>query len=190
MTTEYINSKIELMAQHGLNQTCCAFIRLHFQSGARISDLLRIKRMDITSNNRVIIRQSKGSDTLIIQLSTDLEFWREYRQGLHVDINLFSRGYFYKLYKRYGLVIFTENGVNNSITHSARKQLAREVFDTTNNIEDSKSALGHKSSRSTEYYLTNDQRKSNYNGGILGKVTNKLYNFKFQQRKNGSIIYL
>jgi integrase len=187
---DYLEAKLKLMQSHGLNVTCVAFIRLHFQSGARIGDLLRIKRQSITNDNIIVIKQSKGSNTLIINLSTDLEFWAQYKAGLHVDISCFSRSFFYKLYSRYGLMIVNGDNKNNSVTHSARKQKAQSIYEATNDITASAQALGHKSTKSTEYYLTESQKKDNYNRGVLGKVTTKLYNFKFRTTKKSNIIYM
>jgi len=186
----YFDSKIDLMLQHGLNLSCAAFIRLQFISGARISDLLNIKRSDVLSNGTIIIRQGKGSNTLIINISQDFEFWELYRQGYYVEISCFSYSFFYKLYKRYGLIIFNEPGHNASVTHSPRKILAQTIYDSTNDIQIAASALGHRSTKSTEYYLTREQKKSNYKNGILGKVPSELYNFKARKTKTGDFINL
>ena len=67
-----LESKLIKIQSAGYSQTVICFIRLHSISGARISDLLRIRRKDITSSLFVSIRQCKGSLPLTVKLSTDL----------------------------------------------------------------------------------------------------------------------
>ena len=168
-----INVKLSVMQSAGYSQTVICFIRLHSVSGARISDLLRIRRSDITSSLYVSIRQCKGSLPLTVRLSDDVQFWREYRAGLHLDIGLYNKNYFYRLYKRYNIQF--DNGLlrNKSVTHSFRKELANDLFNATGSIESAQSALGHRSTRSTEYYLSRDNLKSVQNQGISSTLSGR-----------------
>ena len=183
-----LESKLVQMQSAGYSQTVICFIRLHSISGARISDLLRIRRNDITSSLFVSIRQCKGSLPLTVKLSTDLQFWSDYRNGLHLDIGLYNKNYFYRLYKRYNIQF--DNGLlrNKSVTHSFRKELANDLFNATGSIESAQSALGHRSPRSTAYYLSKDNLKSVQNQGISSTLSGRLNNLTISQKNGRSYI--
>ena len=181
---EGLESKLVLMQSAGYSRTVICFIRLHAISGARISDLLRVRRNDITSTLFVSIRQCKGSLPLTVKLSDDLQFWREYRSGMHLDIGTYNKNYFYRLYKNYNIQF--DNGIsrNKSVTHSFRKELANDLYNATGTIEAAQSALGHRSSRSTEYYLTKNELRAKQNQGINSTLSGRINNLTVSQ-KNG-----
>ena len=183
-----LESKLVAIQSAGYSLTVVNFIRLHSISGARISDLLRIRRSDITSSLFVSIRQCKGSLPLTVKLSANFEFWEQYRNGLHLDISLYNKNYFYRLYKRYNIQF--DNGAlrNKSVTHSFRKELANDLFNATGVIESAQAALGHRSSRSTEYYLSKDNLKSVQNQGINSTLSGRLNNLTISQKNGRSYV--
>ena len=97
---------------------------------------------------------------------------------------------FYRLYKKYSLIIYNGSGRNSSVTHSARKLLARSAYDVTNSVEMAQTALGHKSQNSTMYYLTQQQKKAVLNAGIVGQVKGTAGNLKFRRMKGYTIMSL
>lgn len=183
-------SKLIKIQSAGYSQTVICFIRLHSISGARISDLLRVRRNDITSSLFISIRQCKGSLPLTVKLSTDLQFWSDYRNGLHLDIGLYNKNYFYRLYKRYNIQF--DNGAlrNKSVTHSFRKELANDLYSATGSIESAQSALGHRSSRSTEYYISKDNLRSVQNQGVNGTLSGRINNLTISQKNGRSYVRL
>ncbi len=187
---DYLELKLQIMKTHGLNETLVAFIRLQFQFGLRVGDLLKIKREDITSDYIIYVKQSKRSLPLILHLSSDFEFWEKYKKGLYPDISLFNKKYFYDLYKRYGLQIVNETGHNASVTHSARKLLAQKTFNETNSVEITQTVLGHKSQNSTLYYLSDTQKKTMIEKGILSNVSGTINNMRFSTRYGKTIARL
>lgn len=178
------------MMRDGVNITLVSFARLQFISGLRISDLLSIKRNDIGDGLAVYVRQSKGSQAKVISLLYDREFWMNYKRGLYTDISVFNSMSFYRLYSRYNLIISNGPGRNSSVTHSARKLLARTAFEVTNSVEIAQAALGHKSQNSTMYYLTKEQKKAVLNKGIIGEVKGQTGNLKFRRMKGYTIMSL
>ena len=178
------------MLRDGVNVTLVSFARLQFISGFRISDLLAIRRNDIGDNLNVYVRQSKGSQAKVISLLYDKEFWLNYKRGFYTDISVFSSMVFYRLYSRYNLIISNGPGRNSSVTHSARKLLARTAYDVTNSVEMAQAALGHKSQNSTLYYLTQDQKKAVLAKGIVGQVKGTAGNLKFRRMKGYTIMSL
>lgn len=190
MTNSDVDIKLSMMLKDGVNVTLVSFARLQFISGLRISDLLNIKRTDIDSNLNVYVRQSKGSQAKVISLLFDKEFWVNYKRGLYTDVSVYSSMTFYRLYKRYSLIIFNGTGRNSSVTHSARKLLARTAYDVTNSVEMAQAALGHKSQNSTLYYLTQEQKKAVLSTGIIGAVKGHAGNLKFRRMKGYTIMSL
>ena len=178
------------MLSDGVNITLVSFARLQFISGLRIADLLSIRRSDISDNLTVFVRQSKGSQAKVISLLYDKEFWLNYKRGLYTDISVFNSMSFYRLYKRYSLMIYNGSGRNSSVTHSARKLLARSAYDVTNSIEVAQAALGHKSQNSTLYYLSDAQKKAELKKGISGTLTGATGNLKFRRMKGYTIMSL
>ena len=179
-----------MMLSDGVNLTLISFARLQFISGLRISDLLAIKRNDIGDNLNVYVRQSKGSQAKVISLLYDKEFWSNYKRGLYTDISVFNSMTFYRLYSRYNLIIFNGPGRNSSVTHSARKLLARTSYDVTNSVDMAQAALGHKSQNSTLYYLSDVQKKAELKKGISGTPSGSTSNLKFRRMKGYTIMSL
>ena len=165
-----------------------SFARLQFISGLRIADLLSIRRSDISDNLTVFVRQSKGSQAKVISLLYDKEFWISYKRGLYTDVSVYSSMTFYRLYSRYNLIISNGPGRNSSVTHSARKLLARTAYDVTNSVDMAQAALGHKSQNSTMYYLTQEQKKAVLSTGIIGAVKGHAGNLKFRRMKGYTIM--
>jgi len=190
LSKEEVEAKLIILRAQGLSITLECFIRLHFAFGLRISDLLRIRRADISESLLLVVQQGKGSQPLVCHLSEDKEFWQGYRMGKYVDISLFSRDYFYKLYRRVGWSMPSVNGVNRSVTHAPRKLLAQELFEASSSIDVVASALGHRSSSSSLYYLTSAQKKKVVVAPILSTPPTSIYNLIIKKRKSGDIIYL
>ena len=190
MTNSEVDIKLSMMLKDGVNITLVSFARLQFISGLRINDLLSIKRSDIGDNLTVYVRQSKGSQAKVVSLLYDKEFWVNYKRGLYTDVSVFSSMIFYRLYNKYSLIVFNGDGRNSSVTHSARKLLARSAFDVTNSVEMAQAALGHKSQNSTMYYLTQQQKKAVLTKGIVGQVKGTAGNLKFRRMKGYTIMSL
>ena len=178
------------MLRDGVNVTLVSFARLQFISGLRINDLLSIKRSAIGDNLTVYVHQSKGSQPKVISLLYDKEFWINYKRGLYTHISVFNSMTFYRLYSRYNLTIFNGPGRNMSVTHSARKLLARTAYDVTKSVDMAQAALGHKSKNSTMYYLTQAQKKAILTKGIVGQVKGHAGNLKFRRMKGYTIMSL
>lgn len=190
VSDEIITQKLSMLAAQGCCRTVLAFMRLQFKYGLRISDMLKIQRYDISAGLRLCVRQSKGSESLILDLSYDMDFWSEYRMGMHTDISLFNRFYFYRLYKRLGLQELSGGGVNYSVTHSARRSVVQDVYAVSGSIDAAAAAVGHKSTLSTEHYLSPDQRKRNMGKGILDQPIADVSHIRVRKNLYSTIIYL
>lgn len=175
----------DLMLREGISKYIVAGISLQFSAGLRISDLLKLTYRDISSNLLITVLQSKGSNALVVQPIYFRDVWREVRQEKLSPFEFYDRFVFYRISKRYGLVLSNGPGRNNSVTHAGRKYLAREMYSASNDIHTAKEALGHKSANSTKYYVDEAFRRSVLSRGIGNNASGEVSNVIVQ--KNGVI---
>ena len=173
------------MLQEGISKYIVAGISLQFSAGLRISDLLKLTYRDISTNLLITVLQSKGSNALVVQPIYFREVWREIRQEKLSPFYFYDRYVFYRINRRYGLVLSNGPGRNDSVTHSGRKYLAREMYSASNDIHIAKEALGHKSANSTKYYVDKEYRKSVLDRGLGNNASGEVSNIVMQ--KNGVI---
>ena len=173
------------MLQEGISKYIVAGISLQFSAGLRISDLLKLTYRDISTNLLITVLQSKGSNALVVQPIYFREVWREIRQEKLSPFYFYDRYVFYRINRRYGLVLSNGPGRNDSVTHSGHKYLAREMYSASNDIHIAKEALGHKSANSTKYYVDKEYRKSVLDRGLGNNASGEVSNIVMQ--KNGVI---
>lgn len=174
-----IKKQLDLL---NVNTSLKAFISLQFQSGARVSDLLKVTYLNITDNLNVIIRQGKGSRAIIVKPADYLEFWTNVRDNRLRPFDLYNRFLIYRLYKKIGIVYNEKGKIHNSVTHAPRKLLAQDVYETSNEITDAQAALGHKSNNSTKYYLTMNLNKTKQLRGVLDNLSGTDKELQFEKR--------
>ena len=159
--------KLDLMSANGVAHYIIAYIRLQFQWGLRIADLMRIDYSCISLDGTIIVQQGKGSKPLVCFASSDFEFWQSVREDKQQPLRFYNYTFFYRLYKSYGLVMPSFEGGNSKVTHSARFAKAQSIMEQTNDIELTATALGHKSTKSTEKYLPPAKRVIKSKQGVL-----------------------
>lgn len=150
---EVIQQKLLMMRARGVDEVLIHSVALMYQSGCRVSSILGLSPADITPNGRVILRQGKGSNPLIVTPSFEIEWWLSIRLSGFNPFFYLNYMRLYRLFKDYALTIPNAFGFKTAVTASARKSVAEDVFDNSQNIEIAQSALGHKNSKSTEYYI-------------------------------------
>jgi len=183
-----IEQKLTYLLSIGYPSVLVAGVRLLFDFGLRASDMLSIKRSDITLDGKIIVKQGKGSNILICNLSNDVSLWLDYRNGLHSDLSTFNYQYLYRLMKKCNLKLDGINGRNDSVTHIGRKMVAQSIYNETNDIQAVKAALGHVSEGSSLFYVSdNVPEKSNYKS-INENPTSRVANLKVTKRKSGTYI--
>lgn len=149
-----IEVKLQMMRSRNVDEVLIHAIALMFQSGCRVSSILNLSPADITANGRVILRQGKGSNTLIIQPSFEPQWWQEMRQSGFNPFFYLNYMRIYRTFKDYALTMPDCFGTKNAVTASARKTAAQDVYEDTKDIEIARQTLGHKRTSSTEYYVT------------------------------------
>lgn len=176
---ENIEKRLELL---NVDTTLKAFISLQFQSGARVSDLLKVTYRNITDNLNVIIRQGKGSRAIIVKPAEFEEFWKNVRDNKLSPFDLYNRFSIYRLYKKIGISYDEAGKLHKSVTHAPRKLLAQDIYERSNEITDAQAALGHKSNNSTKYYLTMNLNKTKQLRGVLDNLSGTDKELQFEKR--------
>lgn len=144
-----------------------ALTALIFQCGLRINDARNINPQDVMPSGQIVVRQGKRSRTLVVTPANYVQFWCDYRHAKTNAFALYSYEHFRRLFIRYGLMIVTPAGKNNKVTHAGRTMLAREIYGATQDLAATAAALGHKSNRSTTYYLDDRTKRAIEQRGLL-----------------------
>lgn len=129
-----------------------AVIELMFMWGLRVSEVLQVNTSDISKSGNIRIKALKGSNFRVVRSSLYSSFWLDSDATILPLNAVYSRFYFYRLFKRVGLYGHFGNNCNNSVTHYFRHLRGLDVQDTFNDWDLTANALGHKSSKSTLYY--------------------------------------
>lgn len=151
-----------------------AYVSLQWQSGSRISDLLRVDYSCISPHLQITIQQGKGSKPLIIQPVHFRDVWRVVRDSSLSPARNWSRFFFYRVYRRYGIVIQNENLKYDSVTHAFRKYIADDIIAGGGTIEDVQQILGHVDVRSSKYYTDENERIAVLKRGLLNAVSGNI----------------
>lgn len=160
---ETIECKLQMMRNRNVDEVLIHAIALMFQSGCRVSSVLNLSPADITANGRVILRQGKGSNPLILVPSFEPQWWLEIRTSGFNPFFYLNYMRIYRTFKDFALTMPDCFGSKNAVTASARKTAAQDVFEETKEIEIARQTLGHKRVSSTEYYI-NDNGKGREKG--------------------------
>lgn len=180
-----IQAKLNLMEQNGVSPIVLCLLYLLFDSGSRISALLHLSPSDILPNGIVLIHQGKGSAVMRAPVRYGWQWLNECRKfGVSPFQHLNYIG-IYRLLLKYNIVERHRFGINSAVTSLGRKSVAITMAERGEDIQTIADVLGHRSTTSTEYYLTKKPQKRKYSGGILSAQTTTLNNI--QVCKNGVI---
>ena len=128
-------------------------------TGGRVSEVLRLRSVNVNLNFRVSLKASKGSDDRIVSVRPYPNLTAAQFRACFDEFGDYSRFYVYRVMKAHGLYLLNSEGGNNAVTHAPRHLLANEVVELSNDEELAGKALGHKSKKSIKYYL-NDEAKT------------------------------
>lgn len=165
-----IDCKLQMMRNRNVDEVLIHAIALMFQSGCRVSSILNLSPADITANGRVILRQGKGSNPLILVPSFEPQWWLDMRQSGFNPFFYLNYMRIYRTFKDYALTMPDSFGTKNAVTASARKTAAQDVYAETREIDLAKTTLGHKRVSSTEFYI-NDHGKGSTKGSAKKRTS-------------------
>lgn len=127
--------------------------------GLRISEVLCITSADWRASQKVFIRGKKGSFDRVVSVRFFFDELRSFTSSYGYLQAAGNRFYFYREFKRLGIIFQSSNSSKASVTHAGRHLLADNLFQHGNDIELSKRTLGHKSVNSTKHYVEAKQNK-------------------------------
>jgi site-specific recombinase XerD len=135
-----------------------ALVELLFLSGCRISEILSISHRNITKDGRILVLGSKGSNNKIINPSIFKEYFLNCKKFNYDPFNQRNRFYYYRLFKKKGLILFHQGNEKNSVTHSLRYNLVSDLQNTGFDSRVIKQFIGHKNIKSTEHYVNKTKK--------------------------------
>jgi integrase len=121
--------------------------------GLRVSEVLRINYSDILVSGQIIINASKGSNNRVVTSLYHTNYLLSLKHNTGQIYEGYTRFYYYRLFKSIGLYIVNQSSGNNSVTHSLRHTHVKMLHSSTNDKELIQRTIGHKSKKSTEYYI-------------------------------------
>lgn len=185
LTPEYVQCKTDLMIRQGVPLPAVLLVRLLFRSGSRIGALLRMSYKDILPDNTCIIRQGKGSEILRCSLPEPLSYFAQCSANRQDPFSYINYTYVYRLLKSYALTMPHQFGTNCAVSASARKSLAQALEERGEELQNIARILGHKSAKSTEYYLSGASHPARVRKGILSPPSGSVENLTFT--RNGIV---
>lgn len=131
---------------------------LQYGFGLRISEVLEISPYDITSTGHVKVKGKKGSNERMIFSDILRSYFVDCKIRKIYPFNGIDRFYVYRSYKKFGLSRRFGSNKNSSVTHLFRHLASLAAKENGVSIETRAQQLGHKSTKSTQYYGTNQTR--------------------------------
>jgi integrase len=129
-----------------------AAVELQFLNGLRISEVLGIKGVDISSTSHIKITTSKVVSHRLCVTSRYSHFWQRFRGRNVYVFQDYSRFWFYRYYRAHGLTMRFSNSPNSAVTHLFRHLLISQNVENTDDLATLKSFVAHKSIKSTKHY--------------------------------------
>lgn len=151
MTTEDIYSLITVKRNElGI---IYALLLIQLRGGFRVSEVLKMKYSQIINDNELFIIADKGSNSKRVYVPEISKLLCDCRLNKFDPFKGISRFQVYRFYKSMGISLQNGVGKNKSVTHMPRKLYVRDSYNSSNSLEISKQLIGHKSIKSTKYYV-------------------------------------
>ena len=129
-----------------------AVIELLYLYGLRISEVLKILPTDVAPTGQIFIKTSKTGEPRIVVPVEYTNFWANTgRLSLPLS-NIYSRFYFYRLFKKLGYYSKYGNNDKYSVTHYFRHELVRNLEANGFDRKAIAQFLAHRGLKSIGYY--------------------------------------
>lgn len=136
-----------------------AVIELMFSAGLRISEVLNIDGSAIKRNGNILIKGSKGSQNRYISPGLYREFWISRRKSVEKIGDVYSRFYWYRLFKKLGISMNINSDTRTAVTHALRYLYIQEGSENNEDITTIQQSVGHKTKAMTERYRDKNKKK-------------------------------
>lgn len=130
-------------------------VTLLYYHGLRVSEVLSLNAINISSRGTLLIKGCKGSSDRIIVIPEYRDFLIRSRSS---GVNLFgcyNRFFVYRLLKKYNYISYKTYGGKSAVCHAGRYAFVKDVNGLTQDIELTASVIGHKNSSNTKKYVKN-----------------------------------
>lgn len=136
------------------------FATIQLQTGARVSEILRLHSKEITPDGRILIRSLKGGNDRVVQIS-DLAPWlnleRSKSRYLFRDLTRFV---IHHNYVKQGISAYFGNNQKRSTTHLFRHLVGIDLTHLEDHTHGIKTALGQKTDSAADHYKTKVRRQN------------------------------
>jgi len=127
-------------------------IKLMYDNGLRVSEVLNISYYDILPNGNILIKGLKKSNNRIIFSTEFKEFFNNCKKHFITPFNGYDRFYIYRILKSFNISIKTKNSSKNSVTHSFRHLYIHNLKSVDIDLKTIQQQVGHKSIKNTANY--------------------------------------
>lgn len=172
-------------ANMGVSNYVLHLLRILYLSGCRISSIMSLDSSCVLPDGNLLLPSKKGSRDMLFCTGSAKDFWIWFKDCGYADVDIYTYQFWHRLCNRLGITILRPGKLNRCVTHSPRVRLANEVYSLNGSLTDVSVALGHKSIRSSSYYIDSQTPYVRLNGGVLGSCSGSTSNITFC--KNGVV---
>lgn len=128
-------------------------IDLILSSGCRISELLNNDGVIVRKNGMIEVYQSKTKKKIVFRSANYNSYFMQYAGNRYRGFNIYSRFQIYRLFKKLGFSVLFDGNSKASVCHLPRHLNALLTYESTNDINDVKTALNHSNSKTSLSYV-------------------------------------
>lgn len=136
------------------------------RNGLRVSEICNLKNWTLIDKWTSAIESQKNGVKRIVNHYEASELVGTYVTQLAISTLNRNRYYYYRQLKGLLPDYSTTRHTHKAVTHSARYIKAQTVFDATGDMDATKQAIGNKTTKATNHYLTDRQRRLVIKQGI------------------------
>lgn len=165
-TTEILKKQwLEALAD--TDNRLAVVLHLLLITGARVSEVLRIKHSHIALSGMFKIVGAKGSNSRYYHAAESTEYMLRCKRD-HIDpFEYINRYYVYREFRKVGITSKFDGHENNSVTHLPRHLMAASINQVAESLTEVADTLRHKSIKSTNHYIHNSNgTKKDTNGSF------------------------
>lgn len=148
----YSSAMTLIMERKHVDTTDAALIELLLIGGLRISEALSLTIFNISGDGRIKIKGLKGSNTRIVCPMLYVKYFLYCKQVKRDPFEGRTRFYYYRLFKKLGLVKYFGEDRRSAVTHSIRHQVIADLNKNGATLAEIQQFIGHKSINSTKHY--------------------------------------
>lgn len=129
-----------------------AVLEVLFLNGCRISEVIDAPGTLIAATGHLVVKGKKKSGDRILVTSRYTDYWLGRRGKPERISDVYSRFWFHRYFKKYGVTLNIGSAQRQAVTHAMRHLLIRSTFDASQDLETIKDYVRHKSINSTRHY--------------------------------------